>query len=93
MPSLMATMLRWRTHSTWTKMDNSIPQEKMSRRKMSLKAVYQGGRTLVRGRHHQSCPDLSMDMVDCLDRNTCHFFWDNKDHDIVNSELIELYLE
>jgi hypothetical protein len=78
------------------KMDNSIHPEKTSKRKMSLKAVYQGGRTLVRGRHHQSCPDLSMEMVelvDCLDRNTCHLFWDNQDHDIVNSELIEIYLE
>ena len=78
------------------KMEISIHPEKMSRRKMSLKAVYHGGRTLVRGRHHQSCPDLSMEMVelvDCLDQNTCHLFWDNKDHDIVNCELIELYLE
>eukprot|EP00091_Calanus_sinicus_P019999 TRINITY_DN5252_c0_g1_i1.p1 TRINITY_DN5252_c0_g1~~TRINITY_DN5252_c0_g1_i1.p1 ORF type:complete len:212 (-),score=49.33 TRINITY_DN5252_c0_g1_i1:11-622(-) len=79
-------------------MDNSSDPEKVSRRKMSLKAVYQGGRTLVRGRHHQSCPDLSMEMemvelVDCLDRNTCHLFWDNPDLDIGTSDLIEIYLE
>ena len=55
------------------KIANFIQTEKISKRKMSLKAVYQGGRTLVRGRHHQSCPDLSMEMVelvDCLDQNT-----------------------
>ena len=60
-----------------------------SQRKFSLKSVSSGGRRLARGRHHLSCPDLSLklrvdmemekmvemlEMVDCLDENTRNMF-------------------
>ena len=70
-------------------------QKNVSQRKFSLKSVSSGGRRLARGRHHLSCPDLSLklrvdkEMVDCLDENTR----DNIEHDGVGSELKEKYAE